>query len=94
MIDAEVARDGVRPGRELRFVFERARALDDPQKYLLRQILRRGRRLDLTKHEIEERRFVPLDEYGERTEVAPLVAGHQRFVRYLGPRGAFHGLDL
>lgn len=80
LVDAEVAHDGVDPGRETSVGFEVVSALRDAHEGLLHDVFGSSAFADVTQREIVEGVLVPSDERGERCPVAALVSGDEHFV--------------
>ena len=85
LIDAEISGDRVNPSGEARLVFELSGVLDDAQKNVLRHVFGDALVAELAHGEIEDRRFVPTHQLGERFTIAALVAHHQHFIGGFGP---------
>jgi hypothetical protein len=54
VVDTEISRDGVDPGREPGFVLEFARVLNDPEKHLLGHVFGGLGLVELAEHEVVE----------------------------------------
>jgi hypothetical protein len=85
VIDAEVARDGVEPGGEPRFVLEVGRVLDDADEGVLHHFFRRGLAPQVPQREIEEGPLVLSHEQREGRPIPTLEPDHERFVGRFGP---------
>jgi hypothetical protein len=81
LVNAQVARDGVKPRRKLGLTLVGLGALDDAHKGFLQQILGGLAVADEPEDEVEDRATVTGEQDLEGTNLAALVLQHEVFVR-------------
>src|SRR5262245_5736407 len=80
LVEAEISRDGVEPGRKARRHAVAPGRLPDLHKDLLGQVFGFVRVADVAQDEVEDRLFVLLNQRLERAQIPLLYAEHQRGV--------------